>query len=228
MLRSLDDLKRAGWIVRRHGVGTFVADPEQRVPEAPAPPVVTPTHTLAALVVAFGPFYQHCVNLLSAEADTAGLALVCHHARDGTSFRKTRCRSRRCSPADLLIFSYYLLPFAQRLRERGHRVLIVGAPPVGVEPQVPCVTSDQDHGGYEATRHLLDLGHRRLAYVAPDLRYRLDKTLRWNGHQRALGEAARAGLYVHASLVTREAQAAWRGDPSVRRVFAARTRRPGC
>src|SRR5438067_9439632 len=76
VLRSLDDLKRAGWIVRRHGKGTFVADPAERKSEPPAPPVAAQSQTVGALALAYGPFYQHCVNLLSVQAEAAGLALV--------------------------------------------------------------------------------------------------------------------------------------------------------
>src|SRR5688572_15004587 len=32
VLRSLEDLRRDGWIVRRRGSGTFVADPSDRLP----------------------------------------------------------------------------------------------------------------------------------------------------------------------------------------------------
>jgi LacI family transcriptional regulator len=35
-----------------------------------------------------------------------------------------------------------------------------------------CVRPDDDQGGYDATRHLLALGHRRIAYVGPPRRER--------------------------------------------------------
>jgi DNA-binding LacI/PurR family transcriptional regulator len=225
VLRSLDDLQRAGWIVRRHGVGTFVADPEMRRSEPPIPAVPTQSKTVAALVFAFGPFYQHCVNLLSVEAEAAGLALVCHHARHETSFEDA-LPLEALQPQGFVIFSYYMYPFAQRLLERGHRVVLVGSPPAGVYPQAPCVTSDQEYGGYEATQHLLRLGHRRIAYIAPDSRYPLEHTLRWQGHRRALGEAARRDEEVQATVVPLETQAAWRGDPARCATFFGRPDAP--
>src|SRR5207245_10607175 len=126
----------------------------------------------------YGPSYQHCVNLRSVQAEAAGLALVVHHARHETSLEDT-LPLEALQPRGFVIFSYYLFPFALRLLERGHRVVIVGAPPAGVLPKVPCVSSEQEHGGWQATRHLIELGHRRLAFVAPDSRYPLERTLRW-------------------------------------------------
>src|SRR5262249_56110700 len=67
VLRSLEDLRRAGWIVRIHGSGTFVADPRQHQPALPSLP--TARKTLAALALTFGPFYQHSVHLLSVHAE---------------------------------------------------------------------------------------------------------------------------------------------------------------
>src|SRR4051812_29067561 len=51
-LRSLDDLQRSGWILRRHGKGTFVTDPGQQNGAAfpPKLPVEAPSKIIAALV----------------------------------------------------------------------------------------------------------------------------------------------------------------------------------
>lgn len=225
VLRSLDDLRRAGWIVRRHGIGTFVADRSARRVEAVTPEVTPQSPTVAALVFTFGPFYQYGVDRLSVEAEAAGLALVCHHARHETSFEDA-LPLEALHPQGFVIFSYYMYPFAQRLLERGERVVIVGSPPTGVVPQAPCVMSDQEPGGYLATRHLLQLGHRRLAFVAPNSRYPLEDTLRWQGHRRALEEAAGAGDAVQDAVIALETQAAWRGDPARCAAFFARAGAP--
>src|SRR5260370_16534081 len=49
VLRSLDDLTRAGWLVRRHGKRTFVTDPAQRKSEPPAPPTAPHSPTRSPL-----------------------------------------------------------------------------------------------------------------------------------------------------------------------------------
>lgn len=50
------------------------------------------------------------------------------------------------------------------------------------------VLVDGEHGGYSATRHLIDKGHRSIAYISgPANSY--DNTLRYQGYQRAMQEA---------------------------------------
>ena len=50
-----------------------------------------------------------------------------------------------------------------------------------------CITLDNELGGYIATRHLLDAGHRQIAYVAGPM-WKKDASDRYAGHQRALSE----------------------------------------
>jgi LacI family transcriptional regulator len=59
-----------------------------------------------------------------------------------------------------------------------------------VTAAVPNVSGDHEYGGYIATRRLLDLGHRRIAYARhfQDVEM-LTETRRWRGHLRALAEA---------------------------------------
>jgi LacI family transcriptional regulator len=68
----------------------------------------------------------------------------------------------------------------------GIQVVIVDrdAPDLAVD----VVLVDNEQGGYDATRHLLDLGHRRIACIAgpPDL---VPSALRMQGYFRALAEA---------------------------------------
>jgi DNA-binding LacI/PurR family transcriptional regulator len=51
--------------------------------------------------------------------------------------------------------------------------------------EVPYVYGDQEQGGYLAMRHLIELGHRRIAYCEIDWGH---LGLRGAGHQRALKE----------------------------------------
>jgi LacI family transcriptional regulator len=59
-------------------------------------------------------------------------------------------------------------------------------------PELSCVTIDDVGGGYKATRHLIDLGHRRIAFVGGQFinpfRFTSDRE-RYEGYQRALSEA---------------------------------------
>ena len=60
-----------------------------------------------------------------------------------------------------------------------------------------CTSLDNEKGGYLATRHLLELGHKDIAYISgpPD---KCDASLRLEGHKRALSEA---GLPTNPQLI---------------------------
>ena len=62
---------------------------------------------------------------------------------------------------------------------------------------VPCVLVDNARGGYEATRHLLALGHRRIGIIVGPTRT-VSGRQRFVGYQRALGEY---GVDVDPALV---------------------------
>ncbi|TNU74049.1 LacI family transcriptional regulator [Miniimonas arenae] len=75
-------------------------------------------------------------------------------------------------------------------------------PVVAIDPhtgtsRLPSVVSDNDDGGYQAARHLLDLGHTRIAFISgrPDLE---SSRGREAGYRRAMTEA---GLAVDPALV---------------------------
>ena len=60
-----------------------------------------------------------------------------------------------------------------------------------------CTTLDNEKGGYLATRHLLELGHKDIAYISGPTD-KCDARLRLEGHKRALSEA---GLPTNPLLI---------------------------
>ena len=48
-----------------------------------------------------------------------------------------------------------------------------------------CITLDNERGGFDATRTLLEMGHRRIAYISGPLAW-VDASARLDGHKRAL------------------------------------------
>jgi hypothetical protein len=105
VLRSLEALRRDGLIVRRRGSGTFVPDPRERLRMPGAIAAQISSTTIAAMALTYGPFYQHCVHVLSVQAETAGLALICHHAHDEMSFEDA-LPLEALHPRGFVIFSY--------------------------------------------------------------------------------------------------------------------------
>jgi LacI family transcriptional regulator len=76
---------------------------------------------------------------------------------------------------------------------QGPKVVILGQE----VPGLPCVALDHAHGGYLATRYLLQAGHLRIAHVAGPQGMQ-DAVSRLAGYQRALAER---GLEVDPELV---------------------------
>lgn len=79
------------------------------------------------------------------------------------------------------------------LRRRKVPFVLVDSEPV---PDVPSVEADDDKGGYDLVRHILDNGHTRIAFLIfesgpgqPDLGYRGPLKRRFAGATRALAEA---------------------------------------
>jgi GntR family transcriptional regulator, arabinose operon transcriptional repressor len=218
VLRSLEDLRRDGWIVRRRGSGTFVADPKEHRPAPVAPHPAPDSRTIAALALSPSPspFYHRCLEQLGQVVQAAGWSLLCHHARHAPDSDDV-LPLEALQPRGFVAFNFTLYPVARRLQERGHRTVILGPPPADVYPDVPCVYGDHDHGGYLVTRHLLDLGHRRLAYVRffPPSRVTLQRSFRWRGHERAMDEARRRGEEVHCAFLDETTIGPWRRDPSL-------------
>jgi LacI family transcriptional regulator len=78
----------------------------------------------------------------------------------------------------------------------------VGLPCVSIErtapnSKIPSVTIDEQTGGYEATRHLIAQGHKRIAHIHGDLRY-LSARIRLERYKQALLDA---GLKVDENLI---------------------------
>lgn len=224
-LRSLDDLRRLGLIVRRHGVGTFVADPQQPPPSFPPEPATT---TIAALALDFNPFYLKCMEALTSQAIDKGFRAVCQYGKKEVDFAEVS-PLEALRPHGFVLFSYTLAPVARRLIEHGHRTVVVGSPGADVMPDVPCVFGDHEQGGYLATRHLLDRGHRRIAFA---LQFKMStrtelfvvqNTRRWQGHLRALREA---GIEGDASVIDKELFLAWGRDPQEAARFFRRPDAP--
>ena len=74
---------------------------------------------------------------------------------------------------------------AKLFAEKGYRVVVIGYNP---NPHIPSVRSDDEHGGYTQTQHLLALGHRRIGIISgPE-----DDpatVMRWQGHERAMKDS---------------------------------------
>ena len=220
VLRSLDELQRQGRIVRKHGAGTFIADGGS-ISSSSRP--VPASRTIVAVAMPDRSFFDRCMEQLYQYAAAADLGLVCRPLdpeRDTSAFTPAALGW----PLGFVLFGYALLPLARRIQSDGGRVVIVGTPPLGETPGLPCVYGAQEQGGYLSTKHLIDLGHRRISFITSvgDIY----KSFRWQGVQRALREAQRFGQQAEVSVVDRTVVDDWRGDISHASAFIRRADAP--
>lgn len=217
VLKALDTLQRQGVVVRRNGVGTFIAE---------AAPPSTVTATDRSMVVAIAQpdrsFFDFCMEQLCHHAEAAGLTLLCRMV-DPHAAAALVAPTDQIRPLGFIVFRYLLEPLARRLQEAGCRVVLVGAPPADVVPAVPCIHGDHEQGAWLATRHLVDLGHRCIAFLGDD---DLETTLRWQGHRRALAEARRAGMEVADTVIRCREAAVWAASPARAATFMRRPAAP--
>jgi LacI family transcriptional regulator len=95
-----------------------------------------------------------------------------------------------------------------------------------VEPYRPSVRFNVGQGGYLATRHLIDRGHRRIAYIASDLEPWPDPVTyldRRHGYLRALEEA---GIPADPAWVVAQPATPEGGAEGVRRILRLTSNRP--
>jgi DNA-binding LacI/PurR family transcriptional regulator len=211
---ALEELQREGKIIRKNGVGTFVAERGAAgLPGASlAAPALLDSRTVVVIARPDSSFFDRCVSLLYQHAESADLNLVCLPIDPATGPSLTPPPDSH-RPLGFILFNYRLMaPLARDLQDAGCRVVVVGAPPADVTPEVPCVYNDHELGGYLVVRHLLDLGHRRLAFYGDA---DLPRSLRWRGYQRALREAQRGSVEVQSTVLPLEEIGAWTKEPEL-------------
>jgi DNA-binding LacI/PurR family transcriptional regulator len=89
--------------------------------------------------------------------------------------------------------------------------------------QVPVVRTDREAGGYLATRHLLELGHRRIGHLMDAAAYARRPTERTAGYRRALAEEE---IEVNPSWIVQGGNTVVGGDASMRALLGRGTPLP--
>lgn len=222
MLRALGELKRCGRIVRRHGSGTYVATPDAMPPLSPLPSEGA-SNTIVVIAKPDHGFFDYCVAQLYASADNRDYEIVYQLIRSQHEAIQD-LRPVVGQAAGFILFGYTLAPIARTLQDAGNRVVIVGSPDADEIGSVPIVCSDHATGGALAVKHLLDFGHRRIAFTA----YYLEelRSPRWLGYRSAMDEARRNGVAVSEMVVAREHIDGWRANPQAAYEYFAQPDAP--
>ncbi len=138
------------------------------------------------------PIYARIVRAIEEHAHEAGYDLFISQTHNNTEREEVCIRRLMARRVDGLLISpvYRIEPEArvyQELLTGGTPTVLIG-PPAPFCSAFPSVSSDDARASYAATKHLLDLGHKRIAFftgrlVAPWAQERLE------GYRRALREA---------------------------------------
>ena len=122
-------------------------------------------------------------------AQGAGMGLVVSaiHGRTPLARQWLRTLADRGSRGAILIVSELSRRQEAELRRLGIPFVLVH-PVADPGPDVPCVSSTNWTGGLTATRHLIELGHRRIAMIGGPPR-RLSARARLDGYRAALEQA---------------------------------------
>ncbi len=130
----------------------------------------------------------------------AGYGLLLANADDDASERRAVALMRAKQVDALVVFAVSLLDVDN---EHLYAAQAAGMPTVAINRVLPldsplsAVWFDHKNGGQLATRHLVDLGHRRIAHIAGPAN-RLTGIHRRQGYEAALGAA---GIPVESALV---------------------------
>jgi len=214
---ALDELQRRGRIVRRRGAKTLVTDvaaSKAAREETLVPRSLVDARTVVAIAKPDRAIFDRAMSLLCRHAEAAGLALSCRLLHSNACSEPNEDVGEK--PLGYLLFHKDLAPLARKLRASGNRVVLIGAPLVGQYFEVPNVYGDQGSGGYLAARHLLDLGHKRIAFQGD---VEMLETRRWKGFARACDEARQNGQEVTVTTLSFAEVASWRGRLDLVRAF---------
>lgn len=182
--RTLRDLAREGYLHRRQGQGTVVADYRKVIRAQKLPLIVTSRRWTAV------GDDRHVINTILSGIETAlhstGCDLEVIPVDDYTLTDMTRRRLDELQPAAALVYLPSVFPqLVAHLTAQGCRVWGMGQPPAGLD----CVYINEEACGHLATKYLLDHGRRRIALLNGPLDAYWGFAERRQGYLRALSEA---------------------------------------
>jgi DNA-binding LacI/PurR family transcriptional regulator/DNA-binding transcriptional regulator YhcF (GntR family) len=205
VLKALDEMQRKGRIIRRSGSGTYVSDRPRRTPFSRQ----AGEGSIVAISIHDDGFFDWVSNQLIGQIELAGMKSTQIFTTFDRGMRANTTHVK--NPQGFVVFGHVLADVAQRLFDAGHRVVLVGEPPVD-RVSYPIVYSDAEHAGYVAAKHLIDLGHSRLLYFHDDSA--AGSSPRLPGIERAVNEARLSGKLAEIKRIHPDLYNPWLTDPA--------------
>lgn len=145
------------------------------------------TGTVLVVVPKLAPFFLEVFRGAEQAADELGLAVLMGNARGDIEREKTYFDQAASRHADGLILLTGEVPAHGSAAMRGLPPLVVAIEPVR-DADLPTVGVDHAAGAEEAVRHLIGLGHRRIAHIAGPEHVATARA-RMGGYRKALKSA---------------------------------------
>lgn len=144
-----------------------------------------------------GPFYGVLLSRIEAEFRAAGKHVIIAAGHSNESLERESIEFLRSRNCDALILHVEAVSddYLIELSGKGCAFVLINRYVEDLADR--CITLNNHYGGYLATRHMLELGHRDIAYVSGPM-WKHDAQERYNGHLEAL---AGFGLKVNPALV---------------------------
>ena len=164
------------------------------------------------------PFYGALASHVEAQAEAAGLSLTLYSSRNRLERELLLLDQQASRPVDGLIFltnhsGNGLLSGTINAQDRI--VVLDEDVPSTVAPKV---FVDNERGGYEATRYLIEMGHRQIAHVTGPKNL-FSVRARYTGYKRALRQA---GIELNRSLILYGTYTPQCGRAAIDRLFRQR------
>jgi len=144
-----------------------------------------------------GPFFGVMLSNIEKELREAGKRVIITAGHSDENKERDCIEFLLGSSCDALILHVYSVPrdYLVELNKGPVPIIILN----NYVPELAdhCIFLDNEHGGYIATKALLDNGHRNLAYISGPS-WKTDSFKRLSGHKRALKEY---GLEVNEQLI---------------------------
>ncbi len=192
--RALAAMEADGIVERRHGSGTYVLDEEQRRARSAATSLAVVVRRRSAAGGGWSAVGEMVLGM-ELQAGRVGTGCRLYGLEDPEdSELLANPRNLRGHSGFILVRVADPLLIARLLKLRAGPVVVVDEPIHG--QAVVWVTEDSFDGARQVTKHLLGLGHRRIAFLDVDDRQRWNPT-KHAGHCAALQEA---GLGVDERL----------------------------
>ena len=136
--------------------------------------VTRKTQTIGIFMASIsGMYYASIIKGIEFVADKTDYTVIFSNSYKRPEYEQFLAKER---VDGLIIFSSYIKERNQLLKLLAQDVPLVLVECNLSDSRANCIWVDNIHGGYIATKHLVDLGHTRIAHIAGDLEYQVSST----------------------------------------------------